>query len=36
MNAISQRLLHQVEVAVRAAKQDVGLIPLLRLDRARS
>ncbi len=34
--AISQRLLHQMKVAVRAAKQDVGLIPPLRLDRARS
>jgi hypothetical protein len=34
--AVSQRLLHQMKVAVRAAKQDVGLIPPLRLDRARS
>jgi hypothetical protein len=36
MYAIHQRLLPQVKVAVRAAKQDVGIIPLLRLDRARS
>ena len=34
--AIGRRLLHQVKVAVRVAKQDVGLIPPLRLDRARS
>jgi hypothetical protein len=34
--AVSRRLLHQMKVAVRTAKQDVGLIPPLRLDRARS
>ena len=34
--AISQHLLPWMKVTVRAAKQDVGLIPPLRLDRARS